>query len=88
MRKDPVNEKSEVKSLMLSREEEDLSRRVGLPFQHFTIIKEGILRENLRLGSLSKNLVFKMFKIDQSIVESIFDLLVEEEEIILQEIEA
>jgi len=32
------------------------------------IIKEGILRESVRLGRLSKDYVYKMFKLEQSII--------------------
>jgi hypothetical protein len=42
----------------------------------------------VRLGSLSKDFVFKMFRLDPVLIEPIFDYLVDEEEIILQEVEA
>lgn len=40
------------------------------------------------MGALSKDYVFKMFKLDPALIESIFDFLVNEEEIIMEEIEA
>jgi hypothetical protein len=49
------------------------------------VIKEGIMRESVRLGSVTKALVYKMFKIDQTVIEPIFDFLVNQEEIIVDE---
>jgi hypothetical protein len=58
---------------------------LALPFAHFIVIKEGIMRESVRLGSVTKALVYKMFKIDQTVIEPIFDFLVNQEEIIVDE---
>ena len=46
------------------------------------------MRESVRLGRLSKDYVFKMFRIEQPIVENIFDYLASEEEITQEEVEA
>ena len=84
MRKDPNNaEKSEIRALMLNREEEELCRRIGLSFPQYIIMKEGILREAVRLGALSKEYVFKMFRLEPELTEQVFDFLVQEEEIIV-----
>jgi hypothetical protein len=86
MRKDPNStEKGETRALLLTREEEDLSHRLGLSFAQYSIIKEAILRESVRMGSLSKEFVFKMFKLDPLLIEHIFDFLAEQEEIIVEE---
>ena len=45
------------------------------------------MRESVRLASLSKNYVYRMFKLDQSIIETIFDFLVNEEAIIEEEVD-
>ena len=65
-----------------------MCRRMGLTFPQYMLIKEAILRESVRLGRLSKSFVVKMFKIDGGIVERVFDHLVSEEEIIMDEREA
>ena len=65
-----------------------MSHRLGLTYSQYTIIKEAILRESVRLGRLSKDYVFKMFRIEQPIVENIFDYLASEEEITQEEVEA
>ena len=88
MRKDPTNEKTEARSLLLDKNEEELCRRLNLTFPNFILIKEGILRQNVRLGSLSKGYVYKMFKLDSQIIEKVFDHLVNQEEIIEEEIDA
>ena len=63
-----------------------MCRKYALSFPNYILIKEGILRENIRLGSVSKPYVFKMFKIESAIVDKIFDYLVKEEEIIEEEV--
>lgn len=86
MRKDPNStEKGEIRALLLTREEEELSRRLGLSYPQYSIIKEAILRESVRMGPLSKDFVFKMFKLDPMLIEHIFDFLAEQEEIIVEE---
>lgn len=71
---------------MLTREEEDLCHRLGLPYQNYSIIKESIIRENVRQGNISKSNCYKMFKVDSSVVDGVFDYLASEDEIIPEEV--
>lgn len=46
------------------------------------IIKETIIRESVKQGIIERDETAKIFRIDRTIVDGVFDFLVEKEEII------
>jgi hypothetical protein len=48
------------------------------------MMKETILRESVRLGIIDRDETAHLFKVDKSISDSVFDFLVEKEDIIMR----
>jgi transcriptional adapter 2-alpha len=82
MRKDPTIEKSEKRVLYVTRDEEELCKKLGIQPRQYMLIKETLLRESVRLGIVDREESLRIFKIDRPICEAIFDFMVEQEEII------
>lgn len=82
MRKDLNVEKAEKRSAHITKEEEDLCRRFNINYKQYMMIKETIIRESVKQGIISRDETEKIFKVDRSIVDGVFDFLVEKEEII------
>lgn len=73
----------EKRSTHISKEEDDLCKKFSLSIKTYLRIKERIVEDSVKLGILKKeDTINKMYSIDRGAVESIFDYLVEKEEII------
>lgn len=82
MRKDLIIEKAEKRLPLLTKEEEELCRRFNINYKQYMMIKETIIRESVKQGIIKKDEAAKIFVIDRTIVDGVFDFLVEKEEII------
>lgn len=62
-----------------------MCKRFNMTFKQYMMIKETIIRESVRQGTLEKDQTSKLFRVDKPTVDGIFDFLVEREDVIAKE---
>ena len=80
-KKDLLREKGERKLGNVTAEEGQICQRFGITARQYLLIKETILRETVRQGIIEREWTVKMFKIERSVIDGIFDFMIERKEI-------
>lgn len=77
-----IDHRNEKRNSYISKEEDDLCKNFNITPKNYLNIKEKIIRESIKQGILERDTVSKLFKIERKAIDSIFDFLVEKEDVI------
>ena len=80
-RKDATSERTEKRVLYVSHEEEELCGKLNMTFRQYVGIKEKMMREMVKMGSVSLDEVTRSMQVTRPLSQAVYDFLVQQEDL-------